>query len=167
MRLLTLYQPWGTLMAARIKQIETRHWSTSYRSLVAIHGGKNRSELNVCRESEFAAALERCPALLPSTWFPTDAAPTLDDTLPMGKLLAVGRLANCLPSHQAVHRAVDGNEVAFGNYAAGRFGFVFEDIVPLTAPVGYRGEIGLAEMKVARLADSLTRFWESAMAGQR
>lgn len=42
MRALTLHQPWASLVAAGVKQIETRSWSTSYRGPLAIHAGKKR-----------------------------------------------------------------------------------------------------------------------------
>lgn len=39
MKVLTLHQPWATLIAAGIKTIETRSWSTRYRGPLAIHAG--------------------------------------------------------------------------------------------------------------------------------
>lgn len=42
MRVLTLIQPWATLIILGEKQIETRCWSTNIRGKIAIHAGKNR-----------------------------------------------------------------------------------------------------------------------------
>lgn len=39
---LTLHQPWATLIALGVKTIETRSWSTKYRGPIAIHAGTKR-----------------------------------------------------------------------------------------------------------------------------
>lgn len=36
---ITLHQPWASLIAAGVKTIETRSWSTPYRGIIAIHAG--------------------------------------------------------------------------------------------------------------------------------
>lgn len=38
--MLTLHQPWASLIAVGVKTIETRSWSTPYRGPLAIHAGK-------------------------------------------------------------------------------------------------------------------------------
>lgn len=40
MKALTIRQPWASLIAAGVKAIETRSWSTSFRGPLAIHAGK-------------------------------------------------------------------------------------------------------------------------------
>lgn len=42
MRGLTIRQPWASLIAAGVKTVETRSWSTSYRGPLLIHAGKHR-----------------------------------------------------------------------------------------------------------------------------
>lgn len=42
MKALTIRQPWASLIAAGVKTIETRSWSTKYRGPLAIHAGKRR-----------------------------------------------------------------------------------------------------------------------------
>ena len=37
MKVLTLHQPWASLVALGVKTIETRSWSTQYRGPLAIH----------------------------------------------------------------------------------------------------------------------------------
>jgi hypothetical protein len=39
-KVLTLHQPWASLVALGVKTIETRSWSTSYRGPLAIHAGR-------------------------------------------------------------------------------------------------------------------------------
>ncbi len=42
MKALTVRQPWASLIAAGVKTIETRSWSTKYRGPLAIHAGAHR-----------------------------------------------------------------------------------------------------------------------------
>lgn len=42
MKALTIRQPWASLIAAGVKTIETRSWSTRYRGPLAIHAGAHR-----------------------------------------------------------------------------------------------------------------------------
>jgi protein gp37 len=57
---LSLWQPWASLMAARVKIHETRHWKTDYRGPIAIHAAKTR---------DFAGAPdELCAAMFGKFW---------------------------------------------------------------------------------------------------
>src|SRR3990167_5425805 len=40
MKILTLWEPWATLVIIGQKRLETRSWSTQYRGLLAIHAAK-------------------------------------------------------------------------------------------------------------------------------
>ena len=40
MKVITLIQPWATLIMLQEKKIETRSWSTNIRGEIAIHAGK-------------------------------------------------------------------------------------------------------------------------------
>lgn len=44
MKVLTLHQPWASLVALRVKTIETRSWSTSYRGPLAIHAARRKPD---------------------------------------------------------------------------------------------------------------------------
>lgn len=43
MKVLTIIQPWATLIAKGIKQVENRKWATGYRGPLVIHAGKKKS----------------------------------------------------------------------------------------------------------------------------
>lgn len=77
-RLLSLWQPWASLIAAGVKQIETRHWGTNYRGLVAIHAAKRKVDAD---GHELIADLDH---------------PALEGmTIPYGAIVAVARLSDC------------------------------------------------------------------------
>ena len=44
-RILTLWEPWATLMAIGAKRIETRSWATRYRGPLAIHAARGGLKL--------------------------------------------------------------------------------------------------------------------------
>ena len=48
MKVLTLQEPWASLIAEKIKVIETRSWHTNYRGQIYIHAGiKKISKCNI------------------------------------------------------------------------------------------------------------------------
>lgn len=59
MKVLSLTQPWASLLAGGAKQIETRSWGTSYRGPVAVHAAKGfpRKCADLVGGEPFASAL--------------------------------------------------------------------------------------------------------------
>jgi activating signal cointegrator 1 len=151
MKALTLTQPWATLVAIGAKKIETRSWSTGYRGILAIHAAKGfpkEAQEEGYREP-FATVLTEAGIIKPSD-------------LPLGQIVAVCRLVDCIPMSSM--GAVDGsgrsfkrirqhvaaiygeNEVTFGNYAPDRFAWVLEDMIKLPDPIPMKGSLGLWEV---------------------
>lgn len=169
MKIITLWEPWATLLALGEKKIETRGWSSTYRGPVAIHsakGGLTKSELkDICTRAEFATALRGLPLPLGGRHVPLFAP---------GHILAVGKLVDCFQFkyghatfvNAGQHRDLDtGQERAFGNYGPGRYGLVFEDMVKLKTPIPFKSRQGklldLDEDTVVRvLADLAGRLGE-------
>ena len=145
MKLITLWEPWATLMATGAKKIETRHWSTEFRGTVAIHaakGGLSKEELKyTCTQQYFADALK-------------DLVPEGRRHVPafhFGHILAVGELVDCLPTDSTgcLPGIFDDwkefdtpQERAFGNYEPGRFGFLFGNVGRLKHPVPFSSRQG-------------------------
>jgi len=140
MKILSLWQPWATLMAAGYKRVETRSWSTQYRGPVAIHAARKwNSELDqLSRTETFDEALAGEP-----------------ENLPLGVILAVGSLVDVCPTHAKMRGdsvfdrwpgLVTAVEEEFGNYSPGRFAWVFDDIQRLSTPLPWKGSQGLREL---------------------
>jgi hypothetical protein len=142
MKVLTLTQPWATLVAIGAKSIETRSWSTAYRGLLAIHAGKGfprgfgKSDCwALCLQEPFFSAL-------------TAAGITDLRQLPLGQILAVTRLVDVVPTEQLLAGGrVGQRERAFGDYSAGRFAWLLEDLRPLAIPITYTGALGLPDLR--------------------
>jgi hypothetical protein len=149
---LSLLQPWASLMALGEKAIETRSWATRYRGAVAIAASARWQAENIeiaVHDPDFVAAWRRHP-----DYFATGAM----KDLPLGAIVAVGRLVDCLradgvgPTLRAQSRAglmtiVAGvkcgiAEAEFGAYGEGRFGFVVADLHRLIVPVPCKGRQG-------------------------
>lgn len=169
MRILTLTQPWATLMAVGAKLIETRSWGTKYRGPVAIHASKAPPVLDALVVPEIALALG-------------DAGYKYGGMdLPRGAIVAVVELADCLQmigsrtmcvfhadeyrprarfcicggDHHA--RRLSEKERAFGTYEGDRWAWITDPAkrIRLADPLPYRGGQGLRWLD-DHVADGLT-----------
>jgi hypothetical protein len=133
MKALSLTQPWATLVTIGAKKIETRSWRCNYRGELAIHAAKSfpRDCRDLTRDPPFSDALR-------------EAGYAGYETLPVGAIIAVCELYDCLPT-TAIRRQIDGIEYEFGNYADGRFAFLLRNVSILAQPVLIKGALGLWE----------------------
>lgn len=123
MKAISLWQPWASAMALGLKPDETRHWTTSYRGLLAIHAAKRWT----ADERDFTEIMG----------LPSD--------LPLGAVVAVGTLVAIRP---AGIRRLELSEAQqeWGNYADGRFAWLFRDVVGLREPIPCKGAQGFFEL---------------------
>jgi hypothetical protein len=125
MKLISLTQPWASLVAVGLKRFETRSWDTTYRGDLAIHATKGPTDEDalqrICRSIPEASGL----------------------SLPHGVVLAVARLAACDEMTQAIVWSTDDRELAVGDWRPGRFALDLADVrtlrEPLQIAVGSRG----------------------------
>lgn len=128
---LSLTQPWASLMAIGAKKIETRSWKTSYRGLVAIHASKGfpkDARKLTCNDEQFFQAL------ISGGYYSVHE-------LPLGAILAVGNLTACIRTDALI--VEDKQERLFGNYSAGRYAWVFENVRRLPEPIPAKGALSL------------------------
>ncbi len=146
----SLLQPWASLVALGEKVIETRSRPNGYRGAVVT---ASSARINVddgalaFRDRDFAAAWRRHPGY---------ASRARD--LPLGVFVSVSRFVACLPTVEVIDqlRAAEARglrpsvagvscglaESAFGNYAPGRWGYVFAETHVLVKPVPCKGMLG-------------------------
>lgn len=157
MKVLTLHQPWASLIALGVKTIETRSWSTTYRGPLAIHAAKKVVYGRIGNTLTF-----------------NDAAPTLSTigtnyALPLGAIVATCTLVDVVPMveghlHEQTHVSIGrglyldtytpGNGVStrdlfgqrpYGDFTPGRYAWLLADVVPVDPPVPFRGGQGLTK----------------------
>jgi hypothetical protein len=135
---LSLTQPWATLIAIGAKERETRCWPTQFRGWIAIHASKGfPTDCQwLCGQEPYAAELHRAGFIG-------------DRSLPRGKVIAVGRLTECIAT-RAWAPPENSNEYAFGNYEAidsgngkPRYSFKLEDVRKLREPLDCKGALGI------------------------
>lgn len=138
---LTLTQPWATLVAIQAKVIETRSWSTPYRGAIAIHAAKGFPS-----EARQLVYAEPFRTVLRSIGVESFAQ------LPTATIIAVSTLAKCYRfGDDTLASVAQGgrlgrwpeHEHAFGDFTAGRFGFLLENTIALATHVPARGMLSL------------------------
>ncbi len=142
MKVITLQDPWASLVRLNEKHIETRSWSTRYRGPLLIHASKKSDvkNLNLALKEPFYSALKP-----PNTIYYS------------GCIIAKCNLAGCIeiidedglfhPARAYLMNGstVEGKEYCFGDYTPGRFAWILEDIEPLEKPIPAKGQLGLWE----------------------
>lgn len=133
MKVLTLTEPWATLVAIGAKTIETRSWRSWYEGPLAIHSAKSypRWARDLAKTEPFRTAL-----------LAADFPP--EETL--GTIRCQTSLLFCTPTEPTSDK-VSPNELAFGDYTAGRWAWHFGPVTIRYGPVEHvvKGHLGLWE----------------------
>jgi len=131
MKAITIMQPWASLIAVGAKTIETRSWKTNYRGPIAIHASArmNSEGKRLIKESE---------------WL-TLSGYTVKPCIPLGCVIATTDLVDCCTTEHLRRRIIDVREFRLGNFNAGRYGWILENVRPLTVPVPAKGNLGIWE----------------------
>lgn len=147
MKVLTIRQPWASLIALGEKKIETRSWRTNYRGELLIHAGKSVDH-DTCKIHPFTDVLVNHGII-----FKQD--------MPTGLIIAKVNLIDCIQVKDEVADAslkvnkailengkiIAGNELEFGDFTPNRYAWILDDIEPLNEPVPAKGQLSLWEYK--------------------
>jgi hypothetical protein len=128
MKAISLWQPWASAIAAGVKTIETRSWSTPYRGPLAIHAAKRWTRY----EQEFWYT--NVPILSETaSQFATLGIRTAS-MLPLGCVVATCEIYDCLSTSSdtdaaklAAHSGSE-DEESWGNYSENRFAWLLRNI---------------------------------------
>ena len=150
MNALTVREPWASLIANGVKQIETRHWYPPRHIVgqrIAIHASKGLSEGEIGWFLETPAAYD---ALTEVMWCGGGSVATAFPAT-RGRVLATATLTDVLIfTHINVSKIIAEfgasiDELQFGDFSAGRYGWMLTDVQPLPEPIPARGQQGLWE----------------------
>lgn len=132
MRVLTICQPFAELIVADAntlppgqtpKRVENRSWPTSHRGSLAIHAGKS------------------------TAWFENEEWSTSEYPVPMGAIVGVVDLLDCLHIDRITGRDPDIVTrfpwITSHEHAEGRFCWVLGNVRRLTTPIAWNGSQGL------------------------
>ncbi len=130
MKVLSLLQPWASLVVLGHKKIETRSWTTAYRGPLLIHASLGKSGKLF---AGFPEIRPHIPAFL---------------ALPFGAIIGEVWLEEVIRFEGGADdflQAITLEEKAFGDFSAGRYGFVFKNAVAFEEPIPAKGKLGLWE----------------------
>lgn len=135
MKVLSLTQPYPTLIMIGAKKIETRGWYTSYRGDLAIHAAKAfpRWAQDLCFEEPFISALNAA--------INRDQIDHFNPT-PTGVILGIVTLTDCHYMDE-LYQKPDEPELSFGHYELGRTAWMLENPRLLSEPIAAKGALGL------------------------
>ena len=122
MKVITIKQPWATLIVEGYKRFEFRSWKTNYRGDILIHAGKGIDK----------EAMERLKKYLP-------------DEIPIGKIIGKATLTDCVPMSKdfADMLSKENNDIYTTNSFSRNYGFKLENVEKLDNPIEIRGQLGL------------------------
>lgn len=133
MRVLSIRQPWATLIMLGIKQFETRRWRTDYRGELVIHAAATGGQTS----TDALMRLERRLGAMPTA--------LAEKGYPLGALLGIVQLDECLPISPRLIAALTPLERHLGWYQDG--GFVWDlaraGRVRFAEPIPCAGRLGL------------------------
>lgn len=143
MKVISLWQPWATLVAWGLKEYETRHWWTSYRGPLVIHAAKRK----MTRDDQ--ALWSHLHLLAP------EIMQQIDD-IPYGAIVAIANLNDCRMMVQSLRESTDFEreckfsieaqtelERLVGNWQPGRYAWQLGQVQGLANPIPLRGQQGL------------------------
>ena len=125
MRVLTLREPWASLIAENIKQIETRSWFTNYRGELFIHAGLTKIPKNNERMNELCGLLK--------------------GSLHYGTIFAKCTLTDCILIDDTFSENVKRkniNNFLCGDYTPGRYAWILTDVKYVT-PIIAKGQLSI------------------------
>lgn len=146
MKIITLHQPWATLIALGFKQYETRTWATKYRGTIAIHAAKRK-----VKKDELAQISYDSIGHLP--WKKISQI-----EYPLGAIVAIADLSGCQSMINACPLSPIVSmkwisileqsplERAVGDWHPGRYAWKLSDVIALPEPIPYKGNQGIGNV---------------------
>lgn len=125
MKCISLWQPWSSAIPLGLKRIETRGWATNFRGRFGIHASLRWTGA----QKHFHAARR-------------EAGDCLPEELPLGAIVATAVLVRVVPVQALLDGGLNELERAYGDYGAGRFGWILEDVIALRNPIPFKGSQG-------------------------
>ena len=127
MKVLTIKQPWATLIMQGDKRFEFRSWQTKYRGDLLIHAGKGIDK----------EAMKRLFKYLP-------------ENIPLGKILGKVKLVNCIKMSPEFKEMLlkENNEIYTKSSFQENYGWQLEDVEVFEYPIEATGHLSLWEYKI-------------------
>lgn len=121
MKVLTIKQPWATLIINGYKRFEFRSWRTNYRGELLIHAGKSVDKDAMKRLNKY-----------------------LKNEIPLGKIIGKVNITDCVELDEKLkEELLKENRDIYRNPKIGEYGWKIEDVTVFENPIEISGKLGL------------------------
>lgn len=134
-KVLTVQQPWASLLVAGIKHFETRTWPTPFRGELYIQAARVYTPSQLDEENKIVGLLAACGKMLP---YPATKAP-------LGAIMGKVRVLEC---GRASTAPVGYMEKQLGDWDPEMYAWECIDAIALKTPVPCKGQLGIWSMQV-------------------
>lgn len=126
MKVLSLKEPYVSLIKEKIKTIETRSFKTNYRGELYLHASKVSADLKNEKVKQVLNLLN-------------------DKELKNGYILLKCNLVDCVYMDENFVKKIKDNKQEYlcGEYKVGRYAWILEDIQVLDEPILAKGKLGI------------------------
>ena len=130
MKVLTIKEPFATLIKNKIKYIETRSWKTNYRGELYIQAGVAKLSKEVKERKELSYLYN-------------------EDDLNYGYIICKCKWIDCIEMTEEFiekEKQKNTNNFIAGRYEVGRYAWVLDEIEPIK-PIRVKGQLGIWNYK--------------------
>ena len=146
MKVLSIIEPWATLIKEKKKSVETRSWGTNYRGELYIHASATKIP-NLKKGKEFIELFD-------------------NNQLSFGYIICKCNLVDCIYMTKEYAEDMKNNnyqEYICGEYKEGRYAWILEDITPLSVPIKAKGQLNIwnyyNEFEIMKLMGNIEYGW--------
>ena len=127
MKVLTIKQPWATLIMQQDKRFEFRNWKTKYRGELLIHAGKGIDK----------QAMERLKKYIP-------------EEMPYGKILGKVTLVECIEMSPEFKEMLlkENKDIYTESSFKSKYGWELKDVQVFEDPIEAKGKLSLWEYEI-------------------
>lgn len=127
MKVLTIKQPWATLIMQKDKRFEFRSWKTKYRGELLIHAGKGIDKNAMKRLSKY-----------------------IPEDIPSGKILGKVTLVDCIKMSPEFKEMLlkENNEIYTDSSFEENYGWQLENVEVFDTPIEAKGQLSLWEFDI-------------------
>ncbi len=127
MKVLSLTEPFATLIKEKKKLVETRSWKTNYRGELYIHASLTKIAKENLEDQELMSLVE-------------------NKNMNFGRIICKCNLVDCIYMTKEYVEEMQKNnyqEYICGEYKEGRYAWILENITPLEEPIEVKGHLGI------------------------
>ena len=127
MKVLTIKEPFATLIMNEIKHIETRSWKTNYRGEIYIQASISKIKKEIYERKELVKLFEN-----------------LD--MHYGNIICKVYLKDCIYMDEDFIKSINHQEYVCGRYEVGRYAWILDNI-EIISPIKVKGKLGIWNYK--------------------